>query len=315
MEKDAINIKHFCLKLLQCIYELQICGDNCDGVTQKQVMKQLKGRFVTDGDLDTQVTIGLRQICHKGFITRVRKKFKLVGPIARILLMPHNYKCRQKEIKRLQSVFFNSEEPLGCQNKLSCAPRRKRKKCKRIKKRPKKQYPCRCCKCRTSQDSIPNIFGSISPPHGSVPSIVIPRTPSTITTTGSFSSSKQSTSNGFIDYVSTKQRTMQLYERSQSNRMLNLNNSSRMLNLNRRKLSNRTLPLDQKSHSSRTLPSNQRSQSAWRLTDDSTFSNRTLTGDQTSKSSFERYCVCSQCGHYKVVCTCDSEAGEFRAKE
>lgn len=308
MESDAIKIHHFCLKLLQCIYELQICGDNCDGVTQKQVLKQLKGRFVTDGDLNTQVTIGLRQICHKGFITRVRQKFSLVGPIARILLMPHNYKCRQKEIKRLQSVFFNSEEPFSCQKKISCVPCRKRKKCRKIRRRRKKVVPCKFCEC---QDFIPNVFGSVSPPHGSVSSIIIPNTP--CTSTDSCSASKKSTSKGFIDYVSTNQRKIQLYDRSQGNRVLNLNDESHsniVTNLDLDLQSTRTISLDQKSHSSRTLRLNKKSQSICRLTDENKFSNQTFSCTQTSKTSFVKYFTCSECGNYKIVCTCDSEPSE-----
>lgn len=113
MEENEVHTKFFSLKVLTCIYDLQMGSDNVNsvntaGITIDEIVEQMCRRFVTDGDVESQVLISLKQICHKGLVGRVKDRYKLVGPMARILLMTHRNCERKRQIEKIQRIFFNN---------------------------------------------------------------------------------------------------------------------------------------------------------------------------------------------------------------
>lgn len=99
---------HFCLKILAAMNELQ-CNRRYlygDGVIEYEIIALMKEKYNLDGDLKTQVRISLRQLVVRGLITRDSGRYRLVGPMVRVMRMPSGSFKRYSEIDRVNKVFW-----------------------------------------------------------------------------------------------------------------------------------------------------------------------------------------------------------------
>lgn len=119
-QKNQIKSHHFCLKVLTAMYELQ-SGNSAyvNGIKSKDIMRYMQEKFDLDGDVKTQVHISLQQSLAYGFITKEFGKYKLVGPMAKVIQEPHDSQDRFNEIERVVKIFWSTRKfPSACaQNK------------------------------------------------------------------------------------------------------------------------------------------------------------------------------------------------------
>lgn len=122
-QKNLIKSHHFCLKVLTAMYELQ-SGNSLynGGIKSKDITRYMQEKFDLDGDVKTQVHISLQQSLAYGFITKESGKYKLVGPMAKVIQEPQDSEERFNEIDRVVKIFWNTRKfttPANLQGKLS----------------------------------------------------------------------------------------------------------------------------------------------------------------------------------------------------
>lgn len=117
-QKNTIRSHHFCLKVLTAMYELQTGNSAYNrGIKSKDIMRYMQEKFELDGDVKTQVHISLQQSLAYGFITKEFGKYKLVGPMAKVIQEPHDSQDRINEIERVVKIFWNSRKFPSVHNK------------------------------------------------------------------------------------------------------------------------------------------------------------------------------------------------------
>lgn len=104
------------------MYELQ-SGNSAyiNGIKSKDIMRYMQEKFDLDGDVKTQVHISLQQSLAYGFITKEFGKYKLVGPMAKVIQEPHDSQDRFNEIERVVKIFWSTRKfpSASAQNKFS----------------------------------------------------------------------------------------------------------------------------------------------------------------------------------------------------
>lgn len=109
-KKNFIKSNVFCLKVLTAMHDLQ-SGNNSlynAGIRSKDIIRHMEENFDLDGDIKTQVHISLQQALSYGFITKDDGKYKLLGPMAKVMQEPHSSNERTNEINRVVKVFWSS---------------------------------------------------------------------------------------------------------------------------------------------------------------------------------------------------------------
>lgn len=106
--KKCVKSNKFCLKILIAMNELQC---NCrflfgEGMIESDITKFIQERFKADGDVKSQVRICLRQLLLKGLISRQEGRYRLVGPMVRVIQRPPESLCRYMEIDRVSKIFW-----------------------------------------------------------------------------------------------------------------------------------------------------------------------------------------------------------------
>lgn len=110
-QKNQIKSHHFCLKVLTAMYELQSGNSSyINGIKSRDIMRYMQEKFELDGDIKTQVHISLQQSLAYGFITKEFGKYKLVGPMAKVIQEPHDSKDRFNEIERVVKIFWSTRK-------------------------------------------------------------------------------------------------------------------------------------------------------------------------------------------------------------
>lgn len=110
-QRNQIKSHHFCLKVLTAMYELQ-SGNSAyiNGIKSKDIMRYMQEKFELDGDVKTQVHISLQQSLAYGFITKEFGRYKLVGPMAKVIQEPHDSQDRFNEIERVVKIFWSTRK-------------------------------------------------------------------------------------------------------------------------------------------------------------------------------------------------------------
>lgn len=109
----------FCLKILSAMNEMQCHYSRFyeDGVIENEIVGMMQYKYAMDGDIKTQVRICLRKLVSRGLITKNNGKFKLIGPMVKVIQNPSGTLCRYKEIRRVNKVFWPDKNTANILNR------------------------------------------------------------------------------------------------------------------------------------------------------------------------------------------------------
>lgn len=80
----------FFFKVLSTIHELTSHTYYHNGLKSRDIINHMLEKYSLDGDVKTQVHVSLQQSLAYGFLTKENGKYKLIGPMARVMQEPQS---------------------------------------------------------------------------------------------------------------------------------------------------------------------------------------------------------------------------------
>lgn len=121
---NTISHKQFCIKVLTVMYELQHSKDEFkDSIKLSDVIERLCDKYITDGDVESQVITSLQHCLTLGYVQKNQVgRYSLLGPVNTFTTLENHIHAPRYNMRNIRRVWCSKGSSKSCQNKKQTPP-------------------------------------------------------------------------------------------------------------------------------------------------------------------------------------------------